>query len=315
MYLITGGTGFLGSYVVRKLLAADEGVAVFDLRPDEKTLSLIAGSDALKKCQIIRGDVTVAAQLMGAAIAAKPRIIVHLASPLPPDSEWDPTASLSQMTSGHVNVLEAARHLGVEKVVWASATSVFGRPESHGGHDAVVTDDAPHYPETLYGIFKSANERLSALYGTRYQVESIGLRFCQGYGPGKKRGRPFGYQFLEAALLGKPYTLPYGDDVINWQFVDEMAEIVIRAARAAKGPARVFNTTGEVITTKQTIDVLKRLFPQSHFDAEPGTAGLVWRYDTKNLERELGFRSKVKVEEGFARTVEIMRAWMEQGSW
>lgn len=315
MHLVTGGTGFLGSYVVRDLLAAGEEVTVFDLRPDEQTLSLIAGADALERCRIIRGDVTVAAQVLGAAHAAKPRSIVHLASPLPPDSEWDPTVSLSQMSQGHVNVLEAARHFAVDKIVWASATSVFGRPESHGGPDAVVADDAPHHPETLYGIFKSANERLSALYWSRYRVESIGLRFCQGYGPGKKRGRPFGYQLFEHAVLGKPYTLPYGDDVINWQFVDEMAGIIVRAVRAKKGPARVFNTTGEVITTKQTIGILEKLCPQSRFDAEPGTAGLVWRYDASGLERELGFRTRVGVEDGFARTIATMRQWMKSGVW
>ena len=99
------------------------------------------------------------------------------------------------------------------------------------------------------------------------------------------------------------------------RLVEEMAEIVMRAARAAPGPARVYNTTGEVITTRRTIEILEALFPGVRFDAEPGTAGLVWRYDSGRIERELGFRSRVGVEEGFARTVETMRRWMKAGTW
>lgn len=91
----------------------------------------------------------------------------------------------------------------------------------------MVADDAPHYPATLYGITKSANERLATLYRSRHGVDAIGLRFCQGYGPGKRRGRPFGYQMFEKAVLGAACSVPYGDDLINWQSVEDMAEITL----------------------------------------------------------------------------------------
>lgn len=315
MYLITGGTGFLGSYVVRDLLRDGEAVTLYDLRPDEQTLGLVAGREAIARCTIVQGDVTSAPQLFAAVRDANPSVIVHLASPLPPDSERDTTVSLAQMTQGHVNVLEAARVLGVEKVVWASATSVFGPPERHGGVDVTVANDAPHYPVTLYGICKSANERLATLYWERHGVDSVGFRFCQGYGPGKRRGRPFGYQMFESALLGRPCVLPYGDDVINWQPVDEMAEIVLRASRAAPGPTRVFNTTGEVVPMRDSVALLARLAPQAKVSVEPGTAGLVWRYDASRLEAELGFRTRTRIEEGFRRTLETLRAWKEAGTW
>ncbi len=199
--------------------------------------------------------------------------------------------------------------------MWASAASVFGPPERHGGADVTVANDAPHYPVTLYGICKSANERLSAFYWERYAVDSVGFRFCQGYGPGKRRGRPFGYQMFEKALLGIPYTLPYGDDVINWQHVDEMAEIIVRASRAGPGPTRIFNTTGQVVPMREAAALLRRLAPRARLSLEPGTAGLVWRYDASRLEAELGFRSRIGVEEGFRRTLDTLRAWKEAGTW
>jgi UDP-glucose 4-epimerase len=311
--LVTGGTGFLGCYVARDLLASGHRVSLLDIRPDLPALAQIAGLDAAARCRILPCDVTMQAQLFAAVRAALPDAIVHLASPLPPDTERDAGASLQQMTHAHLSVLEAARLFGVRKVVWASAPSVFGPPSFHGGPDALVGDDAPHHPTTLYGICKSANERLSAWFGNRHGVESVGLRFCQGYGPGKRRGRPFGYEVFEHALARLPYTLPAGDDVINWQYVEEMSDIVLRALDAPPGPARTLNTTGEVVSTKDTLALLRRLCPGVAFSAAPGVSGLVNRYDVDRLERETGFRSRVTAEEGFRRTLATMAAWRAAG--
>jgi nucleoside-diphosphate-sugar epimerase len=199
--------------------------------------------------------------------------------------------------------------------VWASVTSVFGRPEHHGGLDVSVANDAPHFPETLYGIWKSTNERLSGLYFDRFGVDSIGLRFNQGYGPGKKRGRPFGYQLFEHALLGLPYRVPYGDDLVNWQYVEDIAAVIVRALHASTTRTRVFNTTGEVITMRQTVDVLAELLPQARLELEPGRTGLVWRVETAALREHLGVAAPVTVRDGFARTVDTLRAWRDAGTW
>ena len=312
--LVTGGTGFIGAYVVRDLIGASHDVTVIDVQPDLPTLRLIAPA-AADRVRVIRADVAVAPQLFAAIAETRPEIILHLASPLPPQSEEDASESLRVMTDGHVNVLEAARIFGVRRVVWASATSVFGRPEHHGGLDVPVPNDAPHYPETLYGICKSTNERLSALYRQRFRVDSIGLRFNQGYGPGKKRGRPFGYRLFEHALLGEPYRVPYGDDLVNWQYVEDIATIIIRAAQAPPTRAHVFNTTGDVITMRETVKVLTDLLPGAPLELEPGMTGLTWRYDTTTLEAEIGPPPPVAVADGFRRTIATLRAWKEAGLW
>ncbi|HXJ80266.1 MAG TPA: NAD(P)-dependent oxidoreductase [Candidatus Methylomirabilis sp.] len=314
-YLVTGGTGFIGAYVVRDLLASDHRVAVFDLFPDLPMLELVAGPAAAERVSVIRGDVTIATQIFGAVREAGAEAIVHLASPLPPESERDASSSLYGITEGHVNVLETARILGLRRVVWASVTSVFGRPEHHGGLDAAVANDAPHFPETLYGIWKSANERLASLYFARFGVDSIGLRFNQGYGPGKKRGRPFGYQLFEHALLGLPYRVPYGDDLVNWQYVEDIAALIVRALHAPTTRTRVFNTTGEVVTMRDTAALLASMLPGARLELEPGRAGLVWRVDTTALRDELGAGAPVPVREGFARTIATLRGWKEAGKW
>lgn len=309
MYLVTGGTGQVGAYVVRDLLAAGERPVLFDLRPDPELLDLICGAGTAARLEIVEGDLSSPTELLASVVRHKPKAIIHLASLMPPTAERDTHTSLRHITGGMVNVLEAARIAGTEKVVWASATSVFGRPESHGGIDVTVSDDAPHYPASLYGITKSANERLAALYRARHGVQSTGFRFCQGYGPGKRRGRPYGYRMFEAALTGTPCSVPYGDDIINWQYIADIADIIVRGIDAPYRGVNVYNTTGEVTTMREAVAVLSTYAPRLNVTLEPGTAEIVWRYDASRLAADLGFDRPTPIRDGFARTLEVMRRW------
>ena len=144
--LVTGGTGFVGVYVVRDLLAAGRRVAVFDLRPDLDLLDLVAGESARKRVEVIEGDVTAGGELGAAVERTGAQVMVHLASPLPPESERDPSSGLAGMTAAQINVLDAVRRFEMRRVVFASAPSVFGSPRHHGGVDRPIANDAPMSP-------------------------------------------------------------------------------------------------------------------------------------------------------------------------
>lgn len=315
MYLITGGTGLIGTYLTRNLLARGEQVTLLDVRADLAALRLICGPDAIERVNVLTADVSIAAEVMDAISACRPQVVFHLASLLPPDAERNAVGSMAAITGGHLAVLDACRIFGVKRLIWASATSVFGPPERHGGIDVVVDDNAPHYPATLYGITKSTNERLSLLYRERYGVDSIGFRFCQGYGPGKRRGRPFGYLMFEKALLKEPYRVPYGDDIINWQDVEDIADILTRAIDMRYCGIPVYNTSGDVVPMWRSLEVLHELVPGAKIEAEPGTASLVWRYAVDALARDNGFSSPTPISVGFARTLDVLRSWQAQGIW
>jgi UDP-glucose 4-epimerase len=315
MYLITGGFGQIGLYLTRRLLEQDKRVVLFDNRLDFHQLELICGPDAASRLTAVIGDLSSPTEILSAVVEHRPEAIIHLASVLPPFAERNSHYTIQQNVGGMLNVLEAARLFKVRRVLFASVPSVFGPPEYHGDHDVVVGDDAPHYPMTLYGISKSANERLAAYYWREHGVECMGFRICQGYGPGKRRGKAFGYEMFENAILGKPIMVPCGDDIINWQYVEDIADIFHRAIDARHTGQVVYNTTGEIHTMRDSMDELRRQVPGAEITLEPGVAGLVWRYDTARLEKDLGVGKPTPMKDGFAVTLATMRDWQRRGGW
>lgn len=313
MHLITGGFGHIGLYLTRRLLASGRKVVLFDQRPDFAQLALICGADAARQLSVAIGDIAAPTELLSVVAEHRPEAIVHLASMLPPPAERNAFTTFHQNTVGMLNVLEAARLFKVRRLVFASAASVFGPPERHGGADVAVDDLAPHFPETLYGITKSANERLAGFYHRRYGLESIGFRFCQGYGPGKHRGRPWGYEIFENALDGRPTTVPCGDDIVNWQYIEDIAEILERGIDAPHRGLTAYNTSGDVHTMRASMDALRAIIPDAVFDLQPGTAGLVWRFRTARLEADIGFGRPTPMRDGFAATLATMREWRKRG--
>jgi nucleoside-diphosphate-sugar epimerase len=120
---------------------------------------------------------------------------------------------------------------------------------------------------------------------------------------------------FEKAILGESYTVPYGDDIINWQDVDDIADILVRAIDMPYRGIPVYNTSGDVLSMRRSLEIMRELVPGARIEAEPGTANLVWRYATDALARDNGFTSPTSVAAGFARTLDVLRSWRRQGIW
>lgn len=309
--LMTGGTGFIGCHVSAELWRRGSDLVLFDMAPDLEALKLVAGPEAAAALKVIAGDVSSAVDVFRAVHDAQPDLIIHLASPNFTEASAD--SVVRRMIGGHINVLEAARLWKVSKVVWSSATSVFGSPKSHGGVETVISNNAPHHPYSLYGIGKSTCERLAEFYRTRYEVDVLGLRFVQGYGPGKKRGRPFGYELFRRALAGEPYEVPFGDDLINWQFVEDISKLILSAADSRRSSPVTLNTTGEVLTMSETVDLMRAVCPQAKLTLGSGTNDITWRYDVSELRRLIGDFRVTPAREGFSQTLATMAAWQRHG--
>lgn len=223
--LITGGAGFIGSNLARHLLGQPENISVRIL-DDLSTGSLqnLAGLDA--------ADFTVGSILeyeVLKSVASGVDSIVHLgAIPSVPRSIANPRASHEANTTGTLNVLEAAREVGVEHVVVASSSSVYGANPKLPKSEYDWTR-----PMSPYAVSKQATEAYALAYQYSYGLKTLAFRFFNVYGPSQAANHAYAAvipKFLDAALNGKPLLI-HGDGTQSRDFtyVDTICAVIHRA--------------------------------------------------------------------------------------
>jgi nucleoside-diphosphate-sugar epimerase len=311
-YLITGGTGFIGAYVVRDLVQLGERVVCFDIDPNSRLLGSVIPSDRLKDVTILRGDVSEWSQLFHALREHRVDRVIHLASLLTASSEANFPQAMNVNCQGTNYVFEGASILGLEKVIWASSVSVFG-PRSLGP-DGIVLNDAPHDPQTVYGACKSYNEQMALHYLRKYDLDIIGLRFTLVYGYGKNetvaRGTGVEYlgELIDKPALGQgPCVVPYGDDQMDWLYVEDVARAIVLASRAGKTRTKSFTVRGDLRPIREVFEYVRSLLPDADMTLLPGKYRQVWQYDGRVARDELGYTPKFTIEEGIKRNINLLR--------
>src|SRR2546428_13041331 len=147
--LVIGGTGFIGTRVIRRLAARGEEVAVMDINPGAASFD-----DLDKQVRVTRGDVTQFDDVMRTMIAAKPARVLNLSYFL--GSEHAPHVAMKLNILGMDNCFETARVCGVQRVVYASAVAVSGLQKHYG--ERLVNEDEPRYGDHQYAMHKMFNE-------------------------------------------------------------------------------------------------------------------------------------------------------------
>ena len=310
-YLVTGGTGFIGAYVVRDLLDRGEDVVCFDIAPSLGLVADVVGADRLQDLTVVRGDVTDAAQLSHTLQEHRVDKVVHLASLLTDSSEANFPLALRVNCQGTNNVFEAATLLGLEKVVWASSVSVFG-PRSPGP-DGVIANEAPHDPQSVYGACKSYNEQMALHYVRKYGLDTAGLRFTAVYGYGKVEtvprgtGTTFMNDLIDKPAMGEdPAVVPRGGDLIDWLFVEDAARAVVLAGDAEYTETKAFTVVGDFRPMDEVFNYVRTLLPDADMTLEPG-GDREMRYEGTPAREEIGYAPEYKVEEGIKRNINMLR--------
>ncbi|MCP9493903.1 MAG: NAD(P)-dependent oxidoreductase [Pyrinomonadaceae bacterium MAG19_C2-C3] len=305
-YLITGGSGCIGSYVIRDLLAKNLKVVNYDFDARQEIMRQVVAPEALSNLVNVTGDVADAAHFARTVKEHKVHTIIHLASLQIPASNANPPLAERVIVGGLVNVLETARLLEVKKVVWASSVAVFGLPEEYDGR--TVANDAHHRPQSVYGACKSLGEFLLSYYHNNYGINAVGLRYTAVYGVGRERGlSSFSTEMIRKAAAGEDYEVPFGDDTIDWQYVEDVSRLTLLAADTGETKTRIFNTGGELRPVSEAVAYLQRLAPDVRLTVRPGKFGIAWDYDTSPLIDELGFRPEYSMEQGIHRTFNLYR--------
>lgn len=302
--LITGGTGFIGAYVARRLIRDGRKVVTLDNLPSNVIHGVLTPGE-LSQVRFVTGDVSSLRDVGHAIRDNGVNRIVHLPSLLHPASNENPPLAIRVNVQGQATILEAARLFELEKIVWASSVVVFGSRSSHAAR--VLPNDAPHHPVHLYGATKSFDEFLTDHYANEWGIDALGLRFTIVYGPGRVRGASAFINELVKAGLGEPVVVPFGDDVVDWQYVEDIANLVVKCLGVPKTRTTVFNTRFDVRSIREAGDYIRKLVPEARISYEPGEFGIAWELDDSVLQAEIGFEPRFSMEAGLKKSVDHAR--------
>lgn len=313
-FLVTGSSGCIGAWVLK--LLGQEGVAAVgaDIDPEPRRLALLVPPESLPTVSFIGLDITDFEGVLRALRRHRINRIIHLAALQIPFCRADPVRGARVNVVGTVNIFEAARRLGIRALVYASSVAVFGPPEFYGG-TGPLPDDAPQRPETLYGVYKQANEGTARLYWQDYGVPSVGLRPWAVYGVGRDQGLTSDpTKAIKAAVLGVRFKIRFGGR-LDLQYAEDVARIFIAAARRPPVGAPVFNLRGSVISVGGFLAELGRIIPESReligFEGPP--LPLPPELDDRGLRAFLGEAPYTPLAEGIRRTAESFAALRAAG--
>jgi len=275
---VVGGAGFIGGHFADRLLASDgcEKLTVYDNFSSGREWHL-AAHRADARLTVIKGDVRDLDHLVAAVDGHD--TVIHLASN--PDiarAMTDPAVDFDQGTLLTHHVAEAARRGGVELVLYASGSGVYGDL----GHHEAAEDYGPLIPVSTYGASKLAGEALLASYAAMFGLTARAFRFGNVVGPRQTHG--VGFDFIRR-LLDDPDRLRIlgdGRQSKSYIHVDDVIEAVLHAAGLAKKPYAVFNVaTGDYVTVTEiaelAVDVVGLPAGGTRFDYTGGDRG--WKGD------------------------------------
>ena len=306
--LITGGTGFLGSYLTRRLLKEGyQDIVILDLSPNPANLQ-----DAADKVTLLEGDSSEAIELFKVVTKYKVTDIFHLAYMMSRAAEQSPALAIRVNCLGVSNVFEVALLCGVRRVMWPSSGAVYGHYlTTYKDSDEPLTMEHLPLAESMYGSTKYFNERTAELFAKK-GGDHIALRLPNIYGLGRGHrpavGKDVHSQLIEVPASGKPFVAPPAEQRFAWTYVEDVASAFLCTLRAPKPSVRIFNVSGEVRTTAETVNYLKSLIPgaQIEFGREPARRLPI--VDGTPIKAHLGFEPRFSMEEGIKDYLARMKA-------
>lgn len=331
--LLTGVAGFIGANLAKRLLNEFPTLRVIGIDSITDYYDVSLKYERLKELETFNERFVFVKASIADRIAVDnlfetyhPQVVVNLAAQAGVRySITNPDAYIESNLIGFYNILEACRHFGVEHLVYASSSSVYGSNKKV----PYSTDDKVDNPVSLYAATKKSNELLAHSYSKLYNIPSTGLRFFTVYGP---CGRPdmayFG--FTNKLVKGEKIQIfNYGNCKRDFTFVDDIVEGVVRVMQHAPEkqlgedglpvpPYKVYNIGNsspenllDFVTILQEELIRAGVLPKDYdFEAhkelvpmQPGDVPVTYA-DTTSLEEDFGFRPSTPLREGLRRFAE-----------
>jgi nucleoside-diphosphate-sugar epimerase len=248
-WLVTGALGCLGAWTTITLVREGAAVVAFDLGDDLRRLRLIGSPQEIDGIDFVRGDITDLATVERVLAENEITHAVHLAALQVPFVRENPVLGAQVNVTGTVNVFEAARRHGLQTpIAYASSAAVYDR-------------DGTIAPNTLYGVFKLANEGTAAVFAADHSVASVGLRPFTVYGPGRDQGMTAGPTLaIAAAVRGEPYRIAFGG-ATQLHYAGDVARAFVQGARSEPAGAQTFCLGGPATPIAEFVAVLGEAVP------------------------------------------------------
>lgn len=323
--LVTGAAGFIGFHTARTLLDRGDEIVGLDNLNDyyDPNLKQARLSQLLPRnnFHFIKADIEDRAAIERLFSEQKPQRVIHLAAQAGVRySLTHPHAYINANINGFLNILEACRHHGVEHLVYASSSSVYG---ANTAMPFSVHQNVDH-PLSLYAATKKANELMAHTYAHLYRLPVTGLRFFTVYGPW---GRPDMSMFLFTEKILKGETIDVfnnGDHARDFTFIDDIVEGVVRTAdrvatanpgwtgqnpdpATSNAPYRLYNIGNHApVRLMDYIACIEQAVGKSatknFLPMQPGDVPATYA-DVSDLKTDAGFEPKTSIEDGVKRFV------------
>lgn len=308
--LVTGGGGWLGSAIVRALLARGHAVIATDV-VIPPALEALAASDPRLTCAT--ADLGEWPQVVGLFRAHAPDAVVHCAAIVGVVQCADlPLKAMRVNVEGAVNVFEAMRLSGVTRMVHVSTE------ETYGDFTApMIDEDHPQKPTSIYGLTKLAVEHYGRAYGRDHGLECINVRTCWVYGPHLPRPR-MPKTYIDAALKGEALRIPAGGDLaVDQVYISDTVAGVVLALEKAEHRFDAYNiATGAAPTLADVAGLVNAAVPGARITVAPGPylhGGRILTVrkgalDISRARAELGYAPQYDIARGIAEMIAISRA-------